>query len=229
MAGQFMSSERQVRFFSGFLLGLGAILLALVVVFYANHLFAMWLAGQEKYLAADQLIGVDIPATTPTLTPVPTSTPVPMPAVRIIIPKIDVNAVIVEIDLKVEWRQGMWQGVWDTAAYAVGHRQNSAHPGERGNIVLSGHNNTEGAVFRRLAELAPGDEVFVYTLDEEFVYVVEHVDIVRAVGASSEEKAKHAAYTARTPDETLTLVSCWPYITYTHRVYVVAKPKGQAE
>jgi sortase A len=193
-----------------------------------NDLFTAWLAGQERYLVADQLIGVGIPATTPTTTPVPTPTSLPAPAVRIIIPEIGVNAAIVEIDLILEQRQGTWRGVWDTAAYAVGHRRNSANPGERGNIVLSGHNNTEGEVFRRLADVTSGDEVFLYTLDQEYVYVVEHVDIVRAVGASAEEKAKHAAYTARTPEETLTLVSCWPYVTYTHRVYVVAKPKGHA-
>ena len=220
-----MSREKRLGIFSCFLLSLGAILFTLVVVLCANNFLTTWLAGQERYLTADQLIGVDIPAVTPTPTPAPTSTPEPMPAVRIIIPKIGVNAAIVEIDLRIELRQGVWRGVWDTAAYAVGHRQNSANPGERGNIILSGHNNTEGAVFRRLAEMAPGDEVFVYTLDREFVYVVEKVDIVLAVGASPEEKAKHAAYTVRTPDETLTLVSCWPYVTYTHRVYVVTKPK----
>ena len=221
-----MSGERRIRFSSCFLIGSGAILLTLVAIVSVNDLFTAWLAGQERYLVADQLIGVGIPAPAPT--PVPIPPPPSAPAVRIIIPQIGVNAAIVEIDLILEQRQGMWRGVWDTAAYAVGHRRNSANPGERGNIVLSGHNNTEGEVFRRLSELTSGDEIFLYTLDQEYAYVVEHVDIVRAVGASAEEKAKHAAYTARTPKETLTLVSCWPYVTYTHRVYVVARPKGQA-
>ena len=73
--------------------------------------------------------------------------------------------------------------------------------------------------------MEPGDRIYLYTLDEEFVYIVEKKDWVLAVGATAEDDAKHARYTARTPDETLTLTSCWPYATYTHRVYIVAKPQ----
>jgi sortase A len=148
-----------------------------------------------------------------------------MPAVRIIIPKIGLNEKIVEIGLKKIGSEESTRYVWDTAKYAVGHRSNSAHPGQPSNIVLSGHNNTYGEVFRYLDRLEPGDRIYLYTLDEEFVYIVEKKDLVLAVGATARDNAKHARYTARTPDETLTLTSCWPYATYTHRVYIVAKPQ----
>jgi sortase A len=198
---------------------------------YAYGEFNRWLADQDYYLVSYRAAGFDIPLINPTTTPTPAPTPTPtresepMPAIRVIIPKIDVNEKIVEIGFKKVGSGQNTHYVWDTAGYAVGHRKNSAHPGQPGNIVLSGHNNTQGEVFRRLEDLEPGDEIYLYTLDEEFVYIVEKKDLVPAVGATAEDKAKHARYTARTPDQTLTLTSCWPYATYTHRIYIVAKPQ----
>jgi hypothetical protein len=124
------------------------------------------------------------PTPTPEPEPTPTPEPEPMPAVRIIIPKIGVNEKIVEIGLRKIGSGENTRYVWDTAKYAVGHRNNSAHPGQPGNIVLSGHNNTHGEVFRHLDRLEPGDEIYLYTLDEEFVYVVEKKDLVLAVGTT---------------------------------------------
>ena len=117
---------------------------------------------------------------------------------------------------------------WDVPSFAVGHYDTSAYPGETDNIVLTGHNNTLGEVFRHLDALEPGDEIFLYTLDDEHVYTVENKEKVLALGASASDLAKHAHYTAPTSEETLTLVSCWPWATYTHRIYVVAKPKHDA-
>jgi sortase A len=218
---------RQRWWLSTLAIATGTALLLFVGIQYGYGKFQDWLAQQDHFLAFDQVAGFDIPPITPTLTPTPTPTPAPepMPAVRIIVPKIGVNEKIVEIGLKKVGSGENTQYVWNTAKYAVGHRSNSANPGEPGNIVLSGHNNVYGEVFRRLDKLEPGDLVFLYTLDEEFVYVVQKKDLVRAVGATVEDEAKHARYVARTPDETLTLTSCWPYATYTHRIYIVAKPE----
>lgn len=226
---------RKQRWLSALAIGLGMAILLFLGLRQVYYVFYGWLDQQDHYLVSDQVVGFDIPPLTPTLTPTSTPTPVPsptptpepepMPAIRIIIPKIGLNEKIIEIGLK---RTGSGENalyVWDTAKYAVGHRNNSAHPGQPGNILLSGHNNTYGEVFRHLDRLEPGDEIYLYTLDKEFVYVVRETDKVRAVGATAEDEAKHARYTARTPDETLTLTSCWPYATYTHRIYVVAKPR----
>jgi sortase A len=93
-------------------------------------------------------------------------------------------------------------------------------------MILLGHNNTHGEVFRRLSELATGDTISVYTLDRKFSYVVTGTDVVRAVGATEQDKRTHSLYLGPKPDQTLTVVSCWPYATYTHRVYVVAEFAG---
>jgi len=39
-----------------------------------------------------------------------------------------------------------------------------------------------------------------------------------------EERRENAKWIAPTDYERLTLVSCWPYTTYTHRLIVIAAP-----
>lgn len=165
------------------------------------------------------------PTSTPTTTPLPpTPTPEPQVPVRVVIPDIEVNASIVETTFEmVEWR-GEPAFRWKSADYAVAHPANSARPGEAGNMLLTGHNNTAGSVFLRLSELKPGDEVIVYTADDTFTYHVESSEIVLWNGANEEQLARHFELGGYTPDETLTLISCWPYVTYSHRIYVRAKP-----
>ncbi|PKO21803.1 MAG: hypothetical protein CVU38_12900, partial [Chloroflexi bacterium HGW-Chloroflexi-1] len=53
---------------------------------------------------------------------------------------------------------------WDVASYAAGWHKNSARPGEIGNVVLSGHHNIEGEVFRYVVDLEPGDKITLYAL-----------------------------------------------------------------
>jgi sortase A len=204
---------------------LGLLILLLVGAQWLYAAFSDWLDQQTYYLTSEYVAGFDIPPITPTLTPSPTPTPEPepMPAVRIMIPKIDVNERIVETGVTTTGWGANERPVWETPAYAVGHRKISAHPGQNGNIVLSGHNNTLGEVFRDLDKLEAGDEIYLYTLDEEFVYIVKEKHKVPMVGITEESEAEHLRYTARTPDETLTLISCWPYATFTHRIYIIAK------
>ena len=228
--------------FSTALIGLGTLVLVGLGAWGLLGQGKAWLADQDRRIPARPLIDVPmrIPTATPTptFTPTPTRTPIPptptftptptptpLPPLRIAIPKIGLNQNIVEVALKTTSRGGQTQREWVVPAYAVGHANASARPGEPGNIVMNGHNNTLGQVFRRLPELAPGDEIRLYTQDREFTYVVQEQRIVREVGASSAERAEMSWLIAPRPDETLTLVSCWPYVSYTHRIFVIAKPK----
>jgi sortase A len=151
-------------------------------------------------------------------TPVATS-PATIP-VRIVIPKINVNSRIVEIVPRSD-------GSWGTAAYAVAYHTGTGKLGESDNMVLSGHNNYQGEVFRRLSELKVGDTIKVYSTEREYQYVVKETAIILWTGASAEERRRHIQYLLPTTEPTLTLVSCWPYWVYTHRVYIVAKPVTQ--
>lgn len=205
-------------------LGMGLLLLALML--WAR----MWLAEnlsaeqRELYLTYQWVPDPTVVPVTPTATPIPTPTPQPQPPTRLVIPRIGVNSVVHQIGINVGGDPLDPRVTWQKLKAGVGHDQDSVNPGESGNIVLFGHNNVAGRVFRRLSELKAGDEAYLYTLDLKFSYIVQEIDIVRAVATTEQDKGTHAFYLGPKPEETLTLVSCWPYSTYTHRVYVVAKP-----
>lgn len=162
---------------------------------------------------------------TPTLTPTPIRPPAHQPPARIVIPSIGVDSPIVEVGWSViEGKDGKFRSEWDTADYAVGYHKTSGLPGNIGNIVLSGHNNIKGEVFKNLSAVEPGDTITLYADGYKYDYKVENAFIVKEVGASEEQRRKNAQWIAPTSDERLTLVSCWPYWTNTHRVIVIAKP-----
>lgn len=117
--------------------------------------------------------------------------------------------------------------MWEPIAFAVGHHNTSGNPGEGRNIVLSGHNNTQGAVFRRLNELRPGNEVVLFTEDNEFHYQVQKKFIIPYLGAKAEGDTKLQSYAAPIPTEIVTLISCWPYATNAHRIVVIAVPSSE--
>jgi sortase A len=136
------------------------------------------------------------------LAPVPIPTPGPQAATRIVIPAIDVDAPVVEGD------------DWEQLKKGVGHHINSANPGERGNCVLSGHNDVFGEVFRRLEDLELEDELIVYTGVQPYRYVVKAKRIVEPTDVS-------VMYPTTKP--ALTLITCHPYMVDTHRLVVVAE------
>ena len=115
---------------------------------------------------------------------------------------------------------------WDVAEYAAGWHKNSALLGEGGNIVMSGHNNILGSVFRELDQLKRGDEVTVWSGSQAFVYQVDKVMIVPEKYATLEQRKENATWIGSFADDRLTLVSCWPRDDNTHRIIVVAHAKG---
>jgi sortase A len=167
------------------------------------------------------------PTTTPTAMPTatPTATPPPLPPIRLSIPAIGLNTTVVET---YPTKTTLWTGeekfVWQSVSFAVGHYDTSGNPGEGRNIVLAGHNNTQGAVFRRLPELERGQQVLLYTEKGEFRYRVTEKTIVPYLGSEEEGDAMLRAYAAPQSAERVTMISCWPYATNAHRIVVVAEP-----
>lgn len=152
----------------------------------------------------------------PEATPVPASAFVPM---LVVAPSIGLNAVVVATD----WTPG---GEWRVPDGAAGWMLNSAYAGAAGNTVLAGHHNTQGEVFRRVADLHPGDSITLGADGQAVEYRVSEVLILPAWGISPEQERQYASWIARTRDTRLTLVTCWPYFTNSHRVIVVARPAG---
>ena len=79
-------------------------------------------------------------------------------------------------------------------------------------------------MFRLLDRLAPGDEVILLTDVGEFHYQVQQTVIIPYVGREAEANAQIQAMSAPQSSEMVTLITCWPYSTYTSRIIVVAVP-----
>jgi len=188
--------------------------------------------GQVANLAPTPTIEPPSPSPTP---PSPTSTSLPLTRpVRMRIPALALDIPVVEVQWEIEEQNGLRYSVWKTASYAAGHHFNSANPGEQGNVVLSGHHNIEGEVFRDIsaigepgARLSVGDEIILYAEDgRAYVYRIVEWHRFQEAGASAEERAAHARFAGPSDRAILTLVTCWPYTNNTHRVVVVAELVG---
>ncbi len=133
------------------------------------------------------------------ITPQPIPTPGPGQPTRIQIPAINVDAQIVPGDS------------WDQLKKGVGQHIGSANPGERGNMVLSAHNDVFGEIFRHLDQLQPGDEIIVYAGAQRYRYIVSEQRLVAPTQVD---------VMASTNEPTVTLVSCYPYLVDTQRIVV---------
>lgn len=155
----------------------------------------------------------------------PPQEPQTPPLVRLEIPAIALDSPVVETHPRIRMNdrgEKYWE--WEVAEYAVGHQNLSGAPGEGENIVLAGHNNTKGQVFRALPQVSLGDEVVVHTTRGAFPYVVTERTIVPYRADPAKGDAVLQEYAGRTGDERLTLISCYPYVTNADRIVVVAKP-----
>jgi sortase A len=131
--------------------------------------------------------------------PVPTAGPESGQHLRI--PKIGVDQDIVQGD------------GWEQLKKGIGQHAGSVNPGQKGNIILSAHNDIYGETFRYLDQLASGDEVFIRTSQREYTYVVDQVQFV---------DPNRVDLMSQTPESILTLISCYPYRKDTQRIIVTA-------
>ncbi|HUS17318.1 MAG TPA: sortase [Chloroflexia bacterium] len=114
---------------------------------------------------------------------------------------------------------------WQVADYAAGWLFGSAQPGQPGNSVFAGHNNWRGEVFRYLEFMHIGDEFTIYTSDSvAHRYRVTEMYKVPQSNANQAQVIANSRYAEDTPDERVTLITCWPYTTYTHRLIVIGHP-----
>lgn len=155
-----------------------------------------------------------------------TATPPPSaPPDRLVIPRLGLDTAVVTVGWEARVVSGEHVGnVWQTASFAAGFHQGSAPPGQPGNTVLSGHNNIEGSIFKNLHDLEPFDWIYVFADGRRFAYVVEENFIIPEAKASPEQRLANVKWISATPDERLTLISCYPPWSNTYRVIVLARP-----
>jgi sortase A len=121
------------------------------------------------------------------------------------IPKIGVNSVVVEGIEVADLKKG------------PGHYPETALPGQRGNMVISGHRTTYGAPFYRLDELEAGDIITIFDATGPFQYRVAETKVVEPTQIS---------VIAPSTDSRLTLTTCHPRFSARQRLVVVAMLEG---
>lgn len=131
-------------------------------------------------------------------------TPGPEQALGIRIEAIGVNAPIVQGD------------GWEELKRGVGQHIGGANPGQAGNLVLTGHNDIYGEVFKDLDQLEEGDEIVIYSANNSYTYVVTEAQIVAPTDVDVMNP---------TPEATVTLISCYPYRVDNQRIAVFAELK----
>jgi sortase A len=114
---------------------------------------------------------------------------------RVVIPKIGLDAIVVEGASRKELSEG------------PGHMKQTAMPGQSGNAVITGHRDT---FFRHIYELVKGDKIQVRRAGSVFTYEVTGKKIVMPDDVS---------VIRQTSDPQLTLITCYP--TY----YIGPAPK----
>ena len=155
-------------------------------------------------------------------TATPTIPPATSPPTRIVVPSIELDAPVVALGWHLVDDSG--KTAWDDPRAAAGWLKNTALPGRGSNVVLAGHHNVRGEVFRYLVDVRVGDAVYLMAEGITYNYRVAERFILPEKHASAEQKEQNALWIAPTIDERLTLVTCWPYGGNAHRLIVVAKP-----
>ncbi len=117
---------------------------------------------------------------------------------------------------------------WDVPDFSAGHHIDSAFPGEAGNVVLSGHNNLGARVFGPISTIGEpgnplglGDEmIIVDEIGRRFTYRVTGWKRFPENSAYLDVRRENASYLQQTDFPQITLITCWPPQSNTHRVII---------
>ncbi|MFA7685750.1 MAG: class D sortase [Candidatus Gracilibacteria bacterium] len=144
---------------------------------------------------------------------------------RLVIPRINQNIPIVGVSSKNlvehDWN-ALEKDMQEALKKGVIHYPGTSYPGQKGNIVITGHSSyfpwDPGRfkdVFALLHQMKIGDKVMIYYNQEKYVYEVTETKVVLP---SNIDVLK------QTPDDKLTLITCTPVGTNLKRLIVTAKP-----
>ncbi len=166
---------------------------------------------------------------TPTSIPQPTATPTPKgeEPVRFVIKELGIDAPVIDALVQLVEIDGKTYQQWTAPDEpAVGWQTTSAGLGVPGNTVLIGHHNVYGKIFLKLVYLVPGDKIDVYGQEKVYHYAVANKMLVEERDVSIEKRLENAQWLLPSSDERLTIITCWPETSNTHRLIIVAVPEG---
>ena len=131
---------------------------------------------------------------------------------------------------------------WVVPKNEAGHHINSAALDEMGNLVISGHNNIYGQVFRRVSlawnddqrtkvddftdrsDVLTGRSIQLFdAAGRQFDYIVTDFYRLKDTGVSQEQRIANARFMQPAAEAQVTLITCWPPSSNTHRLVVIAK------
>jgi len=193
----------------------------LVLLFVAYQLWGTNIAQARSQRSLKRSFRAQL-ATPSTTTPTapgqsapPTTGPQPVPSgeaiAEIRIPRIGVDQFVV---------QGVSVG---DLKKGPGHYPTTPMPGHQGNSAIAGHRTTYGAPFGRLDELKAGDEIRITTRDSGALPYLYTVESMKSVNPGELQVLD------QTLDARLTLTTCTPKYSASHRLIVVAKLVGRAK
>lgn len=160
-------------------------------------------AWDDPVIQVGNTISVELEAISDLASVIPESAPQPGEALgRIVIPKADVDWVVVEGITPEDLRNG------------PGHIRGSAMPGQVGNTVISGHRTTNGAPFYHLDRLELGDTITVESLTGAHTYQVVETRIVQP---------DDTWVATQWEGSWLTLTTCTPRFSSSSRLVVFAR------
>lgn len=160
-------------------------------------------------------------------TPIPTPTVVPIAPDRIVIGEIGLDAPVIPAIMKrLKLEEDIFEQWLAPDELAVGWHYNTALLGQRGNTVLNGHHNVSGMVFKDLHLVKPGSLIELHGGELKFTYMVVNVMILPERGQEFTLRLENARWLLPSLDERITLITCWPATSNTHRLIVVARPFG---
>ncbi|WP_159881248.1 class D sortase [Paenibacillus puerhi] len=166
--------------------------------------------------AGDASVEAPDPASTAPSEPA-SPTPAPSPVAKPLAAAAKPAAMgILEIP-KIESKLPVLAGVTDVnMKLGAVHFKGTAVPGHKGNAVIAAHRSLSyGRLFNRLVELKSGDTIIVRTGGEKKEFTVTATEIVEPSDVSVLKQPASGVY--------LTLITCEPIDTGTHRFIVRAK------
>lgn len=146
---------------------------------------------------------------------------------RLVIPALEVDASIVPVSpWPVEFLGETYEQWLAPRSGELGWHESSAKLGRSGNTVINGHSSGYGDTFQDLEKLENGDVIQVYAGDIRYSFVVANTLVLKERWEPIEVRMENARWISGSEDERLTLITCWPGGSNTHRVVVVATPMG---
>jgi sortase A len=188
----------------------------------------------EATATAPASTATSIPSATPVLTSVP---------VRLVIPDLKIDVPVVEMGWRVVQTSDGPRSDWVIPKNEAGHHINSALLGENGNLVISGHNNIYGEVLKPISfawdsdtgiqvdnftdrsELLNGREIELFdATGQAFKYTISAFYRLKDTGVSLQQRIANGRFMEPTDQAQVTIITCWPPSSNTHRLVVVAVP-----